>query len=138
MSEPLTLEQLREMDDRPVKVRNLENPESEKLPTGVITMCDPNDSDNGVDVGCGFYSIRDYGRTWVAYPYRMIYREAWEPCEMCETCSNCWGAMNQKYWLPCNKCVEFSEFSPVGYCRYCGRPLTEDAWAEREKQIGGF
>lgn len=65
---PLTLEQLRKMDDRPVKVKNLEY-EERNLSTGVVTMCDPNDSDNGVCVGCSFYCIQNYGKTWVAYSY---------------------------------------------------------------------
>lgn len=82
--EPLTIEQLREMNDQPVKVRNLGNTESEKLPTGVVTMCDMNDSDNGVDVGCGFYSIREYGRTWVTYRYFKIDRKAFEGCINCK------------------------------------------------------
>ena len=64
-----------------------------------------------------------------------IDRETWEPCAMCETCSNCWMAMNDKYGTPCNKCIDFSKFHPVSYCRYCGRPLTSESWAELEKRL---
>lgn len=68
ISEPLTLEQLRDMDDQPVKVKTLEYEEG-SLSTGVVSMCDPNDSDNGVYVGCSFHCIQDYGRAWIAYSY---------------------------------------------------------------------
>lgn len=118
---PLTSEQLREMDGQPVKFRNLENPESKKLPTGVVTMYDPNDSDNGVDVGCGFYSIREYGRTWVAYPYFKIDRDAFEGCINCADVKqlvkhiHCWPS----------------------YCPVCGHPMTESAWNKLEERIRG-
>lgn len=48
-------------------------------------------------------------------------------CEMCESCHNCWYSQNSKDGTPCNQCVEFNKFEPVGFCRYCGRPLTEEA-----------
>lgn len=132
---PLTIEQLREMDDQPVKVQNLEYPSGEKLPTGVVTMYDPNDSDNGVDVGCGFYSIREYGRTWVAYPYFKVDREAWKPCMNCEEpCRTCMFNETRK----CRTCKEFGEYMAIfEYCPKCGRPMTESAWGKLEERIRG-
>ena len=50
---PLTLEQLRGMDDKAVRVRVLES-DCQGLHTGIVTMNDPNDSDNGVYAGCAF------------------------------------------------------------------------------------
>ena len=75
---PLTLEQLREMDRQPVKVKNLEDEEG-GINIGVVTMFDPNDSDNGVNVGCAFFCIKEYGETWIAYAYHPAHidREAW-------------------------------------------------------------
>lgn len=63
--------------------------------------------------------------------------ENWEPCVMCESCTNCWFCMNSKTGKPCADCDEYSKFNPVSYCRYCGRPLTQEAWAELEKRIRG-
>lgn len=66
-----------------------------------------------------------------------IDRSKWEQCEMCVSCGNCWYAKNDKDYVPCNKCVEFDQFDPVGFCRACGRPLTEDDWEELEKKVFG-
>lgn len=76
--QPITEEQLREMDRQPVKVKNLEDEEG-GINIGVVTMFDPNDSDNGVNVGCAFFCIKEYGETWLAYAYppHNIDRKAW-------------------------------------------------------------
>lgn len=85
----------------------------------------------------------DYEKTWLAYPYPLphIDREAWEPCESCNTCENC---RNKDDYNPyegmlglCAQCYKKSEFDPFKFCKECGHPLTEEAWAELEKRIGG-
>lgn len=65
-------------------------------------------------------------------------RSKWEGCECCkEECRNCAYTTQRKL---CKKsCKDGSEFVrriTGRYCRECGRPLTEDAWAELEKRIG--
>lgn len=56
--------------------------------------------------------------------------------------------LNREKWKPCAGCrLSFLTqdgvfIEPVSdkiliYCRYCGRPLTDAAWAELEKKIRG-
>lgn len=62
--------------------------------------------------------LSDYGKTWAAYayPHAHIDREKWEPCM--------WCALNGQFGLN-------------NYCSACGRPLTEEAWAELERRVCG-
>lgn len=71
-------------------------------------------------------------------------REKWEPCDMC--CPKCYRCeFYQKYWeeVPevCRGCKDYSHFVRDNieerFCSECGRPLTEEAWAELEKRIRG-
>ena len=67
-----------------------------------------------------------------------IDREKWKGCEMCHTCGNCEHNMGYE----CSQEMEMGKpncgkFVPASnYCWKCGRPLTEDTWAELEKRIG--
>lgn len=56
------------------------------------------------------------GVTFYAYPPAHIDREKWEPC----------------MW-----CVLNGQFGLNNYCSACGRPLTEEAWAELERRMLG-
>ena len=60
--------------------------------------------------------LSDYGKTWTAYAYSPAHidREKWEPCKWCEIS---WLVMGEKY------------------CPSCGRPLTDEAWAELERRV---
>lgn len=51
-----------------------------------------------------------------AYPPARIDREKWELC----------------MW-----CVPNGQFGLNNYCSACGRPLTEEAWAELERRVCG-
>lgn len=64
------------------------------------------------------FQFSELGATWNAYAYppAHIDREAWEPCDFCR-------GDKEKYGLK--------------YCQNCGRPLTEEAWAELEKRLRG-
>ena len=71
-----------------------------------------------------------------------IDREAWVPCCFCKSCGNCEEAgkvTGEKinYAHPCHSCLDCDNFNPVAFCRYCGRPITEKAWAELEKRLRG-
>ena len=132
--EPLTLDQLRKMDGKPAYWIEDES-------YGIISV-----DSNGKWAGIPFfrgrknevnfeYDIESRGIEVYSIEHTCIDRDKWEQCDMCETCSNCWGAMGDKNGKRCEKCIEFSEFDPVSYCRYCGRPLTEEAWKELEQRL---
>lgn len=111
--EPLTLDQLRRMDGKPVWVQT---PGIEKYGRWAI-VAGVNIEDNALYCQ-GDYTCRDYGKSWVAYAYppAHIDREEWEPCYACDP---------QLLFMGNN------------YCGNCGRPLTEEAWAELEKRLRG-
>ena len=84
---------------------------------------------------------KDYGKTWLAYDYPPVHieRKVWEPCEECVSCENCKHSVDYDYgeYKFCNQCVGNSNFIPNNFCQNCGRPLTDEAWAEMEKRLGG-
>ena len=132
-NKPLTLEQLRGMDGQPVMVKYLES-EDGGINTGVILMNDPNESDNGVYVGCTFFCIKEYEKTWLAYAYPTAHidREAWTAE---------WIYPENKWNLPiCSKCGCNSQDATYGhkdnFCPRCGRAMKPEAWAELEKRMG--
>lgn len=67
-------------------------------------------------------------------------RRRWEGCSACASkcCELClYQNFGGDDW-PCNVCRDgFTGYKPVNYCPACGRPLTEEAWAELERRIGG-
>lgn len=87
--------------------------------------------------------LSDYDKTWTAYAYQTAHidREKWEPCEDCKnkTCDNCWhGYDTTGENGHCANCLEGSEWKAAyGFCPWCGRPLTEEAWAELERRCLG-
>lgn len=118
---PLTLEQLREMDGRAVRVF----PKNEYSELGGVCVVSVGESDEysgayipGVDHW--YWSFDSYNEQWLAYAYQPAHidREAWKPCWTCRSVKSepSWG---KKY----------------KYCPHCGRPLTPDAWDALEKQI---
>lgn len=115
--EPLTLEQLREMNGHPVWIAEApywghwelsEDAEDYILDRDPdlygLTYPDPD----------GKGGLHKLGWLAYAYPPARIDRETWEPCELCEKQRK---VFNEKF------------------CGECGRPLTEEAWAELEKRI---
>lgn len=138
--EPLTLEQLMEKDGEPVfvKMKTLH-----ELTGWAI-----------VHVDYQMQKIRLWGKlgNWLeykpgdmevyAYAPAHIDLDAWDPCYACKSCGNCENSrkatMERVYYShPCHSCLEFDNFEPVSFCRYCGRPLTEKACAELEKRLRG-
>lgn len=147
-NEPLTLEQLRKMDRQPVWVKVIgkigircdgwcEVEIREKDPFAYVWWPGSEVED--------IAKIEDYGKTWAcyAYPPAHIDREVWEPCAKCVGCGNCYYFLYDDDEYPCDKCSKgstaknpYPEFKPIGFCKHCGRPLTEKAWAELEKRMG--
>lgn len=67
-------------------------------------------------------------------------RSHWEGCEWCNQryCDNCFWQIKMKDRFRCERCIDKSGWAPiVSYCSDCGRPLTEEAWAELERRING-
>ena len=121
--QPLTLEQLRGMDGKCVKVV-IEGVE----PLEMLALVEaPEDEDcvllrNNLGGVSEFYSdddLREDGVKVYAYSSANINREAWEPCAVC--------SISHKHWAE----------RQYSYCPYCDRPLTEEAWAELEKRVRG-
>lgn len=133
----LTLEQLREMDGRPVWVEDLEKPE--KSGWRLIYW------DRGkylvlLAKSAAGYILEEYGETWIAYSYppAHINREAWESCEWCGDLGD------SRYKLYAGFCMQKAaddifeeETEKLNHCPKCGRPLTPEAWAELENRLRG-
>lgn len=64
-----------------------------------------------------------------------IDREKWGPCKLC-------GMLNDEIMCKFAKFTAYDQSTTVRYtsakfCPECGRPLTEDAWAELERKVKG-
>ena len=69
-----------------------------------------------------------------------IDREKWEPCEECErrNCDNCKYDDLLPSFEPCKSCYNAKQWKPAQkFCPWCGRPLTDEAWAELERRLIG-
>lgn len=140
-NEPLTLEQLREMDGEPVWI--VESPDwghwelSEDAEDYILdrdtdlyglTYPDP-------DGKAGLHKLG-----WIAYAYppAHIDRDSWETCNECEkkNCDNCVYSDYLSCIEPCKSCENASGWKPIqNFCGECGRPQTEEAWAMLEKRL---
>lgn len=165
----LTLEQLREMDGRPVWVHVIDHTifADKKDDFDGWGMCRKSwvriwDSKRA-DIVHIDYDFEDYGKDWIAYAYHPAHidREAWEkPCSMCggkttlyqhtnttklfmNTFGNAARLVTECMACPpyadcCMKGISANSAFKIKFCPECGRPLTEEAWAELEKRIIGL
>ena len=140
-AEPLTIEQLREMDGKPVWVKVLDTRFNEENQWAIC-----NAEYEMVTMKDGFkLFFCGYELNWRAYAYppAHIDREAWEPCgEMCRNnCATCDHNADELFGDAdyCKDCHRYSKWEPSihKYCERCGRPRTPDAWAELEKRLRG-
>lgn len=163
IGEPLTLEQLREMDGQPVWI--VESPDwghwelSEDAEDYILdrdtdlyglTYHDPD----------GKAGLHKLGWLAYAYPPTNIDREAWEkPCSMCGEKTTLYQHTNTTKLLMntfgeaatlvtecmacppyadcCMKGISANSAFKINFCPECGRPLTGEAWAELEKRLRG-
>lgn len=57
-------------------------------------------------------------------------RSRWEGCFLCKDATCLYGDV-------CVSGTHYVGISEFDFCPNCGRPLTEEAWAELERKIGG-
>lgn len=132
---PLTMEQLRGMDGQPVLVKLIEESKGRKEGWALIY------NDEGY---CAVQRwtqsplwYKDYGKTWLAYAYHPVHidREKWDLCNLCDSkCLICMINETDK----CRRCKYYKYYLPLyQFCPKCGRPITDEAWDELEKRLGG-
>ena len=134
IGDPLTLEQLRKMDGQPVYL-----PQTNcwalvtKNPFVPLFTFPDGEQCNAVE----WY--KTVGPAY-AYPPAHIDREAWG-------CEYCTGDVDDRPFLDSEDLYisgdgrltsdgRDHDFCKIEFCPKCGRPLTEEAWAELEKRMG--
>lgn len=128
--EPLSLEQLQEMDGKPVWIEDTSC-------WGLVFIPKAGQFKNSPFVlfrkeGVQFeWHVTDSELTIYSYPPAHIDRSKWEFCLWCKDLQ----------YLPHEMCadVKMPGGSEIGasFCPSCGRPLTESAWAELERRLRG-
>ncbi len=126
--QPLTLEQLRGMEGQKILIYRMKS--TETLEPGTVKMNGDVLGDNGT---LAYHEL--YLLTWVAFSFSPanIDRDAWTGCTCNTKSKSCCTCVS----LRCHHCVGESEYKRGKYCSACGRPLTEEAWAELEKRVRG-
>lgn len=140
---PLTLEELRKMELEPVWLITYSS--KNKIPRisqWALVASTSNYSVSFVRVavsGRMEKKCEDYGKTWVAFAHEptRLDRSAWEPCRRCKTCESCKSSIcsiDDKS-SGCYDCDHMENYEPMGFCPWCGRPLTDAAWEMLEKRV---
>lgn len=156
---PLTLEQLREMDGKPVWVERNEKPHDGKW--FIVSHADIKNPDKTLYTKEGVtYSNYGVYFTAYAYPPAHIDREAWEkPCKICNGEKTLYqSTYSTKLFMDKfgestmlvtehNACPPYADCAKkrihansafqINYCPECGRPLTHEAWEALEKRLRG-
>ena len=141
---PLTLEELRKMDDKPVLVES----DSDYIPGGVYLCewCDWKEEARLWSYEGENWFIGKYDKGVKVYAYAeppRLDRSAWEPCEHCKPSKNPldrWGPHqfpidgNEIY---CYDIDDGWEGEEINFCPWCSRPLTDAAWKMLEKRLDG-
>lgn len=150
--EPLTAEQLLDMEGKPVLLKSpwwtewcivREHGEHEIAGDAI--------SFTRRHYGEVCLGLSDYGKTCTAYAYQTAHidREKWEPCEYCQrrtspdevsmltTDEN--GSETGMFVfngiLASN--TDGLQMRQIYFCPICGRPLSEESWAELERRVFG-
>ena len=139
--EALTMEQLREMDGKPMWVERNEEPYDGKW--FIVDHADVENPDKTLYTKEGV-TYSDYGKYFTAYAYppAHIDREAWT-AEWRELhgdkmvgLDDCGDDVYRHYhYSVCTSCGKGNAVKS-NFCPVCGKAMTPDAWAELEKRMG--
>lgn len=72
-----------------------------------------------------------------AYPTAHIGREKWEPCDVCSNAKHIVGLALAIMGDGSDHRVDTKMNCEYSFCPNCGRPLTDEAWAELERRVCG-
>lgn len=72
-----------------------------------------------------------------AYPASRIGREKWEPCDVCSNAKHIVGLALAIMDDGSDHRVDTKMNCEYSFCPNCGRPLTDEAWAELERRVCG-
>ena len=72
-----------------------------------------------------------------AYPTAHIGREKWEPCDVCSNAKHIVGLALAIMDDGSDHRVDTKMNCEYSFCPNCGRPLTDEAWAELERRVCG-
>ena len=127
--DPLTLEQLREMDGRPVRM--------EDLTGGTLwnqwIIFERHTDDGFIPRGGGYFGCDSYGVKWLAYAYppAHIDRDAWTA----EWKDHYKSGVHAGTGAICSSCDVWNE-RKTHICPFCGKAMDEDGFAMLEKRMG--
>lgn len=88
----------------------------------------------------GKYGLHKLGWIAYAYPPDHIDWEAWKPCGACKNGEITVHVPEFRAMAVCNQHMDHDAFDLTlrpRFCPWCGRPMTEEAWAELEKRLRG-
>lgn len=148
LGEPLSLEELRRMDGKPVfLVFNFElEPMISLIEYVQVTDCIILTNNlGGRSEFCSDEELREYGIKAYAYPPVATDTDVggtlkeWEPCDECRNkcCFNCLYDNLSMQSEPCNSCDGDKWETKHLFCPNCGRPLTPEARSVPEKRLRG-
>lgn len=133
---PLTLEQLREMDGKPVWIERIEAPYDGKW--FIVNYADTENPDKTLYTDSGV-TYSEYGKYFIAYPSppTHIDRSKWQGCEVCKGAKYVSGWVSAVAPIDSGHDCETRAEGDFDYCPVCGRPLTDEAWVELERRLRG-
>lgn len=137
----LTLEQLRKMNGQPVYWGTAKH-------WFIVQLGHPDFGDCVINAA-GYYLPLEKAasRRFYAHQPLHISREKWEPCKLCkrrgevDPChkNGCFKENAPQCSYSCDKFLEWRKVQrrlhDAKFCPECGRPLTDEAWAELQKRL---
>lgn len=130
----LTLEELRQMDGKPVYYKTAKM-------WFIVALNHPDFGDCAINVSGQYIPLKKaerQNRFYAAEPPHLD-RSAWELCEKCRSCRTCIHAIESMSDSTgtCFWCDYMDKYKPMNFCPECGRPLTDAAWEMLEKRLEG-
>lgn len=140
-NEPLTLDKVWKMKGRPVVVKYVYGGPDTIGIVDVRFVHHLGEDKIRIVFASGYITVneKDYGHYYNLYDYNPAHidRDAWEPCDDCDSCRSCRYSDTDMDSYPCRICTDGNMKETSNFCPECGRPLTEEAWAELEKRLRG-